>query len=995
MAASGSVFSKTLQDITSTKLEELSKRRAAYEAERAAVLDSIREKQDPVERLHALSSGVRRCLSISTDQDGKVVKGWSKYPAAEVEIKNLDRFLAQAGCDPSISAKTFKKWEDSLLRHLDAQSLKFAYASLYGELVTEWLTSESSDGAADSGDVDMKEDFETIDNAKKLEARMEWEKMVFEPAELDVGKLQTYLNNLFGVGDPQRRPLFQSLVRLREEVKEFERGFRITNQFTPSSLRWVIRGLIRSDLLTDEKREVLKDFNTNEIILAEVADVLNMRMASIGTWSWGSSVPLEQRRKITGAFSIHMHEDLLQAIFIHYIGVKLSIFFKRVFLQFRRTREAWISNRRDIPLAERNKMEYYLGPMNAPDTVDVQALRRREYRKNYFMSQLVRSENQPVESMEGDEEADYAPVAMARKQAIQSQAQQQQVAPQQSSNHALQNHQMQLMMLEQQNKKRVMMARAEQPHFSVKRPRLNEYHSDGDDDDSETDDDDEVLPRRPMAMKKRLLHLLSTEITINTTLHGELTAFHSMFNNLYSLFPHQTIEHIVVLFGFSETWRKFFQSYLEAPLKFLDDDESTPARTRRRGTPGSHALSEVFGEVTLFVLDFAVNQTTTGSFLWRLHDDFWFWSPDQKLCVKAWKAVTEFAEATGTNINYTKTGTVRIVKDAKVAPKVDPSLPEGEIRWGFLHLSSEKGHFAIDQEIVDIHIAELRKQLTERKKSVFDFVQTWNIYEATFFTSNFGKPANCFGRGHVDDMLATHERIQREIFSSNPSLGLGSEKSSNIVEYLKNTLEERFGVTDIPDGYLFFPVELGGLDLQSPFISLLQIRDSLLQSSDPLLAQLQESEKEAYLKARKTFETGAIKQARRDVRDPRWEPTTQRDRETFISFEDFVKYREEWNMNHGTQVHDVYLRLLEEPVQESIEIDGAMMSDGIVPLAPQTNLRGILGNWGGMQPYWKWVTMLYGPEVLDRFGGLNIVDPGMLPMGMVRLFREKRVKWQT
>jgi len=50
--------------------------------------------------------------------------------------------------------------------------------------------------------------------------------------------------------------------------------------------------------------------------------------------------------------------------------------------------------------------------------------------------------------------------------------------------------------------------------------------------------------------------------------------------------------------------------------------------------------------------------------------------------------------------------------------------------------------------------------------------------------------------------------------------------------------------------------------------------------------------------------------------------------------------------------------------------------------------------WGGMEPYWKWITMLYAPEVIDRFGGINLVDTGLLPMGMVSLFRNQRVKWQ-
>lgn len=45
-------------------------------------------------------------------------------------------------------------------------------------------------------------------------------------------------------------------------------------------------------------------------------------MAALENWSWGPQVLVEQRRKINGEFSIHFDPDLLQAIFLHYIGVQ-------------------------------------------------------------------------------------------------------------------------------------------------------------------------------------------------------------------------------------------------------------------------------------------------------------------------------------------------------------------------------------------------------------------------------------------------------------------------------------------------------------------------------------------------------------------------------------------------------------------------------------------------------------------------------------------------
>jgi hypothetical protein len=57
-----------------------------------------------------------------------------------------------------------------------------------------------------------------------------------------------------------------------------------------------------SGLLSDDKLAVLKDFLASPVILAEVADVLNMRIAAISTWSWEGEVPVEQRRHVTGAY---------------------------------------------------------------------------------------------------------------------------------------------------------------------------------------------------------------------------------------------------------------------------------------------------------------------------------------------------------------------------------------------------------------------------------------------------------------------------------------------------------------------------------------------------------------------------------------------------------------------------------------------------------------------------------------------------------------------
>lgn len=980
MTSSGSVFSETLREITNTKLEELSKRRAAFEENKASILASVEGEDDAITRLRTLSAGVKSCFAIKLDKSGTVIRNHTALPQLEIELKNLDRFMGQAKYDPSLSQEMLKSWEQSLHRHLETQSLKYQYASLYGQLVNEWLSGNSNDGVATSEDVSMGEAFEDVGSAQKLEARQEWEKMVFEPAHVNEATLRGYLHRIFGIGDEEKKPTHDALHQLRESIYFFETSMSRPNLFNTSSLKWIIRGLRSSDLLSNEKREVLKDFECNEILLREIADVLNMRINALDSWTWSSeaSVPVEVRRRINGNYNIHMHEDLLQAIFLQCIGVKWSVFFKKAFKDFRRFKGAWKSMRKDIPKLDRQRLGYYLGPLQASPCL--QAVRTKMYNKKYFLAQLMNDEQQDTKNIEGEEEADY-------EQAVSGSRKRKRVPMQMARNESTRHRKL---AGKAPRKAAPFNGQGGDSDLDFGVEDMIDYS--GEEDDS-GDCDDEAYD--PMALKQTILHLLSTELTINTHLYGEMTAFHSVFQSWNSLLPHETARTILEFLGVSKSWITFFSKFLEAPLKFTDDHKSTQARMRRRGTPASHILSDVFGEVTLFCLDFAVNQATVGDVLWRIHDDVWFWSRDQDVAVKAWKAIEEFATMTGTEINPAKTGSVRVSNDHSQVLPTDQALPEGQIRWGFLKLSPKTGHFEIDQEMVDSHIGELQDQLGNKHGSILGFIHAWNTFAGTFFTSNFGKAANSFGRKHVDNMLSTHERIQRQIFESFTEDA--GTKVTSVAEYLKNALSSRFGFQNVPDGYFYFPMELGGLDLQSPFISLLQIRDELLESPAELLDDFKAAERRAYETAQAAFVNGQVKTQRYALDDPEWVPASVHDREVFMPFEEYVQYREYFLFHyHDTRLRldEVFRRLMERPSEMSLDLDNTKVSVALGQLYSQSNLRGITTDWNTMDPYWRWVAMMYGPEILHRFGSLNIVDSGLLPMGMVSFFKEKRVNWQ-
>jgi hypothetical protein len=697
------------------------------------------------------------------------------------------------------------------------------------------------------------------------------------------------------------------------------------------------------------------------VVLREIGDVLSMRLSALDRWSWGDHVPLEQRRKVNGSFSIHMHEDVLQAIFLHYIGVRWSVFFKSAFMMIRNS-DGWKSSCTEPSKTERLRRNWFLGSAYTQTNFNLEKLRDETQRTRYFAHQLLDFNTQEVEMEDGEEEAeygDYVDVSKKRKNTFGG-------VPQQR-------------MMSQTARA----ARAKQTARKSLRSSGYEMEEECEEDDDEGDmgfalfDDDDTPQdrgvKRPMQNKQDLLHILSTEIIVNTRLHGELSCLRTVFESFNPLLPHATVLSILSFFGVSEKWSGFFRKFLQAPLKFIEDAPSTEPKLRQRGTPGSHALSDVFAELTLFCMDFSVNQVTSGSLLHRLYDDVWFWNKDYEVCVKAWEAITRFTQVMGAELNEKKTGSVRI--NHAQPQNIDERLPQGEIRWGFLSLDPVSGRWELDQKMVDGHINELRTQLAS-KTSIIDFISAYNSYVSTFLSSNFGSSSNCFGRAHVDSMLATHRRVQASVLGG-----------SSVVAHIKKMIETRFGVSDVPDGFLFFPVELGGLDLKSPFVNLLQIRDAVRENPYDLLDEYEERERDDYAKAKALFARGEPSRYR-DGEDREWRPE---DAETFMSFEEFVRGREVYNAVAKASLRETYNALLLKPSEAPVDVS-VSVRQALDQLRGQSNLRGITA--GNMDSYWKWITMMYGPEMLERFGGLNIVDPGLLPIGMVGYFRSKRTKWQ-
>lgn len=215
-------------------------------------------------------------------------------------------------------------------------------------------------------------------------------------------------------------------------------------------------------------------------------------------------------------------------------------------------------------------------------------------------------------------------------------------------------------------------------------------------------------------------------------------------------------------------------------------------------------------------------------------------------------------------------------------------------------------------------------------------------------------------------------RIQNTIFSD-----------SNVVEYLKATLQQRFGISNIPDGYLFFPTSLGGLELHNPFIGLTQVRNAVLEHPSSIMDDFFEAEQNAYHRAKQYYELKPISPTYSNLGNVPTTSSRPQERPEFFSFEEYTRYREEFANPYEDNLISVFNELLQQPKPEFIDVD---RSDPRMVMASKDGGS----DWGYMQ----WVAQLYGADMKEMFGGLNIVDAGLLPMGMVKLFKEGKVRWQ-
>jgi hypothetical protein len=193
------------------------------------------------------------------------------------------------------------------------------------------------------------------------------------------------------------------------------------------------------------------------------------------------------------------------------------------------------------------------------------------------------------------------------------------------------------------------------------------------------------------------------------------------------------------------------------------------------------------------------------------------------------------------------------------------------------------------------------------------------------------------------------------------------------VGYLRSILEEHFGICSLPQSYFYFPISSGGLKIRNPMIELLAWCKSVL--CDPQNTFVRESEMDI------------VRYSHLKVQ---WELSPSQSTVYVLPPAhtiEFMPYHEYISQHKTRFWHrcDLYKSFL--TVDDLVGIKLTLT----VKAAIKGTWTSSLG-WNSMDYYDKWVVSLYGEEVMKNFGSLEVVDPALIPVGMVQLFRSSRVR---
>lgn len=465
-------------------------------------------------------------------------------------------------------------------------------------------------------------------------------------------------------------------------------------------------------------------------------------------------------------------------------------------------------------------------------------------------------------------------------------------------------------------------------------------------------------------VNQQLLHIITTEILLRKHFYGSASYFQTDFRWFGPSIPHTTLLTLFEFFHVPSKWINFFQAFLQPTVHVEEKGGYSMSKKRLRGIPIGHTLSTAFGELMLFVLDFAVNQDTQGCNIYRIFDDIHFFGqPDS--CATAWQTIQKFTRVMGLELNEDKSDFFHYSFSRDDDFKLD-AMPEGQVRWGLLKLEGE-GEWTLDQEDLLYHIREMTRQL-RYCDSIMSFIHAYNTY-MRFFVNNAGHPSFCLGKKHASSLIDMCLQVQKAVAES-----LSNSKHSDVVsllcERIKNDKNMNVVSSALSDAFFFFPTHLGGLGLYNPTEFLIEAIRSFRKDPETIILDATERIKEKYNYALEAFEAGRVPDLPSGA--PKSPPTLK----------EYTQFPED---------HNAWM-----VAYEQMRCGGFNKSTMNITRDLSYALLRLKREEGTDTTFDQhWLVQMYGAEVRSRMGQITFGESELMPIGLVNVLRKERARWQV
>jgi hypothetical protein len=911
------------------RLEMLDRTKKSFEGRCLSNTDQS-DEPNVVKRIEKLLEHVKELDEKLDEEDG----AWL--------LEAIERCIEQTQDDNTISEQKLLKMEKRLREKLSRFRNRMEVSCLHAQLIKEateartigTATTKLETAVSDEDDFDLvdkeREEFDVVDKERE-EALEKFTTACSQPTNVDSHAIETYLSSLFASDD-------EHLQSIRDGMRAYGDDM-ISGEVCVDKdrLTWIMTDLMKSDKITQERKETLGNYLQSPDALQQLVATLNMM--SHHDWNYRNAeagLPSDLRKTYGGQYYVHVEVDIVDMLFLHCCAIGWAMKLEKCLRDFVQVSDMF----RCTPLTEADldKLSFFL---DSPRFLPPTGMTCDAYQSPppppiphvcyQMLPPLPPSRIKKSGRSKKKDQTRYTGIPMPMN------------IPAPPPPKALPN---------------VNNTRKEdyEEHFFMSRlPRR---------------DGDEPKMVSRQEVQARLIKTLAVECKLRKAFDGKAHTSTMEFESVASTLPHDTVIAVLRFLGVPDLFIGFFTRALSPTLNIkASADEPNNNPTPKSGVLIGHGLEMLFSEAVSFFLEAAIRKATE-SYMYRLYDHCYFVGTEIQT-KNAEHEAQRFSEIMGLKL-----------RDTSPSSGLSIGLLTMGSRGSFSPSTSDE--FCVDDVKVALYATDVGARL-KACPTVIEWVREWNETVGTYAAHLFGPLANVFDTTHREAVKAAYKRMHSVVLG-------GSDLTTYVTKMLHPHLAgglERVSLDLEPIIYL--PQAYGGLGVKSAFVTLAFASRGGKSGSERI---------EEYLKEEATYYTQAADRYTRASdaqRQQRLETIFNNDISRmlsalgtegsstlclatvpFMTESEMTEHRErarypvpvpQYWMQTPPIIRDLarlYRDLLDEPTDD-MEENRKTERD----VRRLTRTRS-LGPWYRMSDEDRWFLQLYSDECFERYGGLEI-----------------------